>query len=551
MKSPSVLRERAVQSERLPKSWVLFLIVIVLMLGIYFRFIHLDRKVYWIDETYTSLRISGHTTVDLGQHKRNTLDGRIVSVESFTENLRPYQGIDPKTNLTDTMASLAKEDPQHPPLYYLMARFWVQWFGNSVTAIRSLSALISLLTFPGVYWLCWELFQSQLVGLLAIALIAVSPVHVLYAQEARQYGLWTVMILLSSAAVLRAARQNTRLSWGAYSLLTALGLYTFPFHGLVLLAHGVYIAAIEKFRLTRSVINYLLASLIGLVAYLPWLLVIAFNIRRFYGTTLWTFDELSAPLYSIWLQNLGHAFLDVNLFDKNLIYSDYFYPLKNSWFLIAGLLALTVYSFYFLYRKAPKSTWIFLLALTGFTGLALIVPDLILGGRRSTVPRYIFPCYLGIQIAIAFLLATKLSSISARSWHQKFWKIMTIVLLSLGIGSCFNLSQAESSWNKYPGYTIPEAAKVINAAAQPLVISESSPIHLVNQLISLSRFLEAKVQLLLVSDPQTLPKVPAQFSDVFLYVKNPSRQLKAVLGKNYKLEHVEQDIPLWRLKALN
>lgn len=45
-----------------------------------------------------------------------------------------------------------------------------------------------------------------------MALIAVSPFHVLYAQEAREYSLWTVTILLSSAALLRAMRVKTKLS---------------------------------------------------------------------------------------------------------------------------------------------------------------------------------------------------------------------------------------------------------------------------------------------------------------------------------------------------
>jgi len=66
-------------------------------------------------------------------------------------------------------------------------------------AIRSLSAIISLLVFPGVYWLLPGIWVVN--GWIAIALIAVSPFHILYAQEAREYSLWTVTIALSSAAL--------------------------------------------------------------------------------------------------------------------------------------------------------------------------------------------------------------------------------------------------------------------------------------------------------------------------------------------------------------
>ena len=35
--------------------------IVILVLGIFFRFANLEKKVYWIDEGYTSLRISGYT----------------------------------------------------------------------------------------------------------------------------------------------------------------------------------------------------------------------------------------------------------------------------------------------------------------------------------------------------------------------------------------------------------------------------------------------------------------------------------------------------------
>jgi hypothetical protein len=41
-------------------SWQI-LLVIILVLGLFFRFANLDRKVYWSDETFTSLRVSGYT----------------------------------------------------------------------------------------------------------------------------------------------------------------------------------------------------------------------------------------------------------------------------------------------------------------------------------------------------------------------------------------------------------------------------------------------------------------------------------------------------------
>jgi len=199
-----------------------------------------------------------------------------------------------------------------------MTRFWVQWFGNSVAVTRSLTALFSLLALPCIYWLCLELFNSSLVAWVAVALLAVTPFHVLYAQEAREYSLWTLTTLLSSATLLRAMRLKTKLSWGMYAVTVALGLYTFLFSGLVTIAHGVYVIATERFRLTKRVIAYLLASLIAILAFTPWIVVILSQSAQINKTTGWTGEVKIPRLLQIkeWIVNLSYFFVD---FDYDLI----------------------------------------------------------------------------------------------------------------------------------------------------------------------------------------------------------------------------------------
>ncbi len=57
-----------------------FIIVMLLMVGIFFRFFNLDRKVYWHDETFTSLRISGYTVNEV---KQQIFNGRIINNSRF------------------------------------------------------------------------------------------------------------------------------------------------------------------------------------------------------------------------------------------------------------------------------------------------------------------------------------------------------------------------------------------------------------------------------------------------------------------------------------
>jgi len=64
-------------------------------------------------------------------------------------------------------------------LYYLLLRGWLH-FGSSPFFIRSLSAIISLITLPAVFWLACKLFDRR-VGLIAVALISSNAYHIRYA----------------------------------------------------------------------------------------------------------------------------------------------------------------------------------------------------------------------------------------------------------------------------------------------------------------------------------------------------------------------------------
>jgi uncharacterized membrane protein len=507
--------------------WLQFLIIILLVLGIFFRFVNLDRKVYWHDETFTSLRIAGYTKAELVQQ---LFDGRVIGVEE----LQNYQRLNSGKSLLDTVRTLAVEEPQHPPLYYVTVRLWVQLFGNSVAIIRSLSVLISLLVFPAVYWLCLELFASPLVGWIAIALLSVSPFHVLYAQEARPYSLWTVTILLSSAALLRAMRLPSKLNWGIYAATLALSLYSFLLSGLVAIAHCIYVGLMERFRLSKTFIAYLLAASAGLFAFLPWLFILLTNLYSVDDTTSWSARQ--TPLFSLvktWVGNLSRLFFDVNFdSDASLLY-----------LVIPSLLSflLIIYSLYFLSRTTEKRVWLFVFVLIGFTALAILTPDLILGGRRSSASRYLIPCYLGIQITVAYLFANQISNqpnhpilFSVYSSQKAFQAVM-IALIFCGVVSDIFISKAETWWTKKKSDNHPQVARIINQATQPLVISSNYNFN-IGEALSLSYLLAPKTKLQLVAQPN-IPKVAEGFTDVFVFDPFPSLR-RGIEKQNYKIQTV-------------
>ena len=395
---------------QLPLANLKFFFVVLLVLGIFFRFVNLDRKIYWHDEAYTSLRVAGYTSKEVGEQVFN---GQVINVK----DLEKYQRINPEKSLADTIKSLEIDDAQHPPLYYILVRLWVQWFGNSISVTRSLSALFSVLVLPCVYFLCLELFESSLVGWVAIALISISPFHVLYAQEAREYSLWTLLILLASWALLKALRFHTEGKkaihlvgrWGTYAAAIGLGIYTFPFTGLVGVGHGIYVIVTERFRLTKSVVAYLLASIIAFLSFVPWLLVTIST----WSQTGATWTSIPIPLLTlvkVWGLHIERAFI--------LTIGDFGFDDPLIYLTLPFFLTLTIYSIYFLCRHTPVRVWLFVLTLMATLSLFLLLPDLILGGQRSTAGRYLVPFYLGVQLSIAYLLATQI--ISTNFFKQKF-----------------------------------------------------------------------------------------------------------------------------------
>lgn len=506
-------------------------IIALLALGIFFRFVNLDKKAYWVDEAFTSLQLSGYTPEELTEQ---ILDGREIGLE----DLYRYQYPEPDSGKTviDTVTGLATIEPQLPPLYFVMVRYWTQWFGKSVAVIRSVSAIISLLAFPAVYWLCWELFRSSLTGWIAMALLAVSPFHVLYAQEARPYSLWTVTILLSSASLLQAMRWQTQKSWITYGVTMVLGFYSYLFSALVFIGHGIYVVITERLRFHKTVISYLSTSLVGFLFLMPWLYMVLLN-----GSQLWSKNDWRAQPISLlryfwkWIRSISLFFGDFNL-DEN---SPVIYLIPFLIFLLI-LLALVGYSIYFLFQNSPERVWLFLLTLMATPAFVLILPDLILGGRRAVVTKYLIPTFLGIQLAVAYLFATKLSHISSKLWQYKLWKVSLMTLLSIGVLSCVSIAQSEVWWFKGDENIHHRLAPMINQAKQPVVISDVD----YPKMLSFSHQLKPKVRFQLVVEPD-IPIISDRFSDVFLY--QPSQNLRNQLEKKYSIEAIEKPW-LWRLK---
>lgn len=485
----------------LPSTWLRFLIVVLLVLGIFFRFFNLESKVFWHDEVYTNLRAAGFTRQEIDQE---LFQNQIIAAQE----LQKYQRPKPGSTAADTISSLAIEDPQHPPLYFLIARFWMQAFGSSLTASRTLPALLSLLALPLMYWLGLELFASRVAALLATALLALSPFDVLFAQTARQYSLLTTTVIGSNFLLLRALRLQTLPNWGLYTLLVTLGLYTHPFFGLTLIAQSAYVLLLGVRRSQLRAAKVLLAIAVALVLYSPWLVVLTTNYQRLSNTTEWVRGAVDfLYLVKLWILSFTSLFLDL----------DFGFESVWTYLLRLPILLLIAVAIYTICRHTSRATWLFILTSIFVPFLMLALPDLLLGGKRSAVSRYLISCYPGVQLAVAYLLATKLLA-------NVRWQGVLTLLLTGSVASCTVSAFSDTWWNKDLSYSNAEVARRINATSCPIVISDiGEDFTNTGDLISLSYLLHDDVRLLLLKQPPNLKLLQGNSNP---YVFRPSGKLR-------------------------
>ncbi|MEH1920956.1 glycosyltransferase family 39 protein [Nostoc sp.] len=497
-----------------PPNWLKILVISLIGLGIFFRFTHLGKKVYWYDETATSLAISGHSLAEVKQEFFSNLDNNKGVTPVIT--LDKYQHINSDRTVADTVRYLITSDPQHPPLYYVMVRLWAQVFGDFPAGVRSLSAVISLLVFPSVYWLCLELFELSLVGWVAMAVMGVSPLQVFFAQDAREYGLWMVTILVSSAAVLRAIRRESYLSWAVYALALALGLYTHLLTVMVAIAHGIYILISQRFRFNKTLRNYLLSSIAACLIFSPWLLILITQVHTATNLLSWIAFKTDSPfdLIGIWLSRISRIFFDFNLASDdawvNNLTSES--PLSYSISTIIFSLFLIIYIVIFLSKYLSTNTSLFIALLGGFPGLTLLFYDLAFGGIRSIHFRYQIPLYLSIQIAVVYILAFHL--FLAKSWQKNFWQFLLVGLLISGVVSDVRFFQAETWWPQIGGKNLLAMSKRINQSNNNVLLVSNKNDYNLGVILTLSHSLEPKISLLPIQNNQ-LPIMPQDYQSIF------------------------------------
>ncbi|MGA3294405.1 MAG: glycosyltransferase family 39 protein [Candidatus Acidiferrales bacterium] len=162
-----------------------------------------------------------------------------------------------------------------PPLYYVVAHYWIKCFGTSVLSWRGLSAVCATLAIPLVYLISRKILADRTAEVLAMAACAGSFFQIWYAQEARSYSMLALFLLGAVYCLLLFLENRTPLSFSFLVLFITASLYMhnmafFYLPGLAL----IWVLYPSPRSLPRRAADMVLAASAVLVLYAPWIPVL-------------------------------------------------------------------------------------------------------------------------------------------------------------------------------------------------------------------------------------------------------------------------------------
>jgi len=211
------------------KKLIYLSLTIIILLGLFLRIYDLGNQSYWLDESYSITDAS-------------------------------------KTSLSEVLSNLKTDQPV-PPLYFIFLHFWIQLFGLSEVATRSLSLIFSVLSIIFVYFMVKKISKEE-TALLTSLIFAISLPEIVFSQETRCYALFTFLAVLSTYYFIKSISENKKYNYYLYTIFITLAVYT-NYFAVVLIALQLSYFLFAKYDI-HKLYSILLCQIIAGLLFMFW-----------------------------------------------------------------------------------------------------------------------------------------------------------------------------------------------------------------------------------------------------------------------------------------
>ena len=280
------------------------------------------------------------------------------------------------------------------PLYYVFLAPWIRLFGTGEAAARALSIVFSIGGIALMGLLSSRYFALRIASVVT-GMLAFTPMHVYYAQEARMYSL---LALLGSALVFSSLEYLTRRSRLALILAAFFSVSMLLTHNAAAwFVIGVNMAVLMLCNDRKLLLRWLAAQSIAALCYLPWLLIALEQVHEQSEVLAWFRDYWEAKSLA------GHFMTTIGTFALGDFppYLAIQSPLSTAPFLRIGALLVMCFGL-FRWRRSTVTRFI---TVTLFTALILslgysaLYQPVHIPGRtdQAYLPMFVLLLALGIE----------------------------------------------------------------------------------------------------------------------------------------------------------
>lgn len=406
-------------NEKIKKYSELAFFPLMLLLASFLRLINITKRDFWYDEAFTGITI------------RDNFSGMMKIITNDV----------------------------HPPLYYILVKYFSAPFNYNVLSIRLFSAIFGVLCVVAVYFFAKELFDKK-TALWTGFLSAIGPLVIQYSQEARMYSMYCFLVIMASYFFLKALKTNKKIFYLLWGFLWVIAILT-HYMSLIFAPIFYFVFVIWNFKPTESKskkkiilhfakslapsINLALGYALAFLIFLPWIPNFLKNLSQT------DFDWIKPASFSDIFYNIQMFLFGVppGEMSAGMPSANAFYGVSQSTILIILTIFLTLVTTYLIFfKKEIRKT----LIIASFSfGFMFIVYLLSLAGEYYFIPRYLLPASYFLFV----FLASWLARIKFRySFSLVIFYIFLLVFVIVPVQASTGWHIMTKNLNKYDGKKI-------------------------------------------------------------------------------------------------